>query len=66
MYKGLGPVEIIPKAQILTLFLLMESAAPSSDWMQADKASCDNPWNTALCREKEKKKKTNKRGVSKA
>lgn len=33
----------IPKAQTLTLFLLIESAAPSSEWMQADKASCDNP-----------------------
>ena len=26
----------------------MDSDAPSSDWMQADKASCDSPWNTAL------------------
>lgn len=31
-----------------TLFLLIDSDAPSKDWMQADKASCDNPWNTAL------------------
>lgn len=32
-----------PKEQILTLFLLIASAAPSSEWTQADKASCDNP-----------------------
>lgn len=31
-----------------TLFLLIDSDAPSKDCMQADNASCDNPWNTAL------------------
>lgn len=35
-----------------TLFLLIDSEAPSKDWMQADKASCDSPWNTALWWEK--------------
>lgn len=31
-----------------TLFLRMVSEALSRDWMQADKASCDKPWKTAL------------------
>lgn len=31
-----------------TLFLRMTSEALSRDWMQADKASWDKPWKTAL------------------
>lgn len=31
-----------------TLFLLIDSDAPSKDCMQADNASWDKPWNTAL------------------
>ena len=31
--------------------------------MQADKASCDNPWNTALCRDEEIRPKKNQKNV---
>ena len=36
------------RREIRTLFLRMISEALSRDWMQADKASWDKPWKTAL------------------
>lgn len=40
-----------------TLFLRMTSEALSRDWMQADKASWDKPWKTALWKNTNKTKK---------
>lgn len=40
----------IMKNVIQTLFLRIISDALSRDWMQADKASWDKPWKTALCK----------------
>lgn len=43
-----------------TLFLRTISDALSRDWMQADKASWDKPWKTALWKNTKSQNKANK------